>query len=272
MASELFDLGFVAQTLLEFSQFVLLNLLNDLGFDLFELGHDCIAHIVQANDVIAKLALDRGGGGLAFVQSHHGVGEFFDEVARRGPIQVATIGARTRIFGLLFGQIFKLGAFFEAGDDGFGLLFFFHQNVPGAVLFAPIGGDKLVVFAFDLGIAFQLQDDVLDVYGDQVKFGKQTGGDIIANKKTFLLITALQNAEDPLKTDLLHWLSSDDKSERKVKAVTDIYNQLQVREIAELKMMELYNEAINHLNAIPVKEEAKQPLKDLAASLMNRKN
>ena len=132
--------------------------------------------------------------------------------------------------------------------------------------------NHLYDFGVNLGVAFQLQDDILDVYGDANHFGKQVGGDILANKKTYLLITALQNAEDPLKTDLLHWLSSDDKSETKVKAVTDIYNQLQVREIAELKMMELYNEAINHLNAIPVKEEAKQPLKDLAASLMNRKN
>ena len=132
--------------------------------------------------------------------------------------------------------------------------------------------NHLYDFGVNLGIAFQLQDDILDVYGDADHFGKQVGGDILANKKTFLLITALENAQGEIRDDLNGWLSSNDKSENKVNAVTAIYDKLNVRMIAEEKMQQLYNEALLHLDAIPIPEASKQPLKDLADSLMNRKN
>ena len=132
--------------------------------------------------------------------------------------------------------------------------------------------NHLYDFGVNLGIAFQLQDDILDVYGDADHFGKQVGGDILANKKTYLLITALEIAQGDLKIELLNWLSSSDKSENKVDAVTAIYDKLNVRLIAEVKMQELYNEALLHLDAIPIPASSKQPLKDLADSLMNRKN
>src|ERR1700743_3844135 len=91
--------------------------------------------------------------------------------------------------------------------------------------------DLLCDFGEHLGIAFQLQDDILDVYGDPEKFGKQVGGDIISNKKTYLLIKALELAKDHRGAELKALLANKqfDNSE-KVKAVTDIYNSLDVRQ------------------------------------------
>src|SRR6201986_247169 len=89
-------------------------------------------------------------------------------------------------------------------------------------------------FGEHLGIAFQLQDDILDVYGDPEKFGKQVGGDIISNKKTFLLIKALEMAKDQQAADLSNWLSAPEfDNAEKVSAVTGIYNELQIRQYAE---------------------------------------
>ena len=132
--------------------------------------------------------------------------------------------------------------------------------------------NHLYDFGVNLGIAFQLQDDILDVYGDADHFGKQVGGDILANKKTYLLITALEKAQGEVKSELLNWISSNDKSDNKVNAVTEIYNKLNVRQLAEEKMQQLYQDALLHLDAIPIADSSKQPLKDLADSLMNRKN
>ena len=130
-------------------------------------------------------------------------------------------------------------------------------------------------FGTNLGMAFQLQDDILDVYGDAVKFGKQTGGDIISNKKTFLLLTALSSADDEKRKNLMRWLSADpDKIDpaEKVRSVTEIFSQLGVRDKAETKMQELYEHALNHLEAIPVTADAKDTLRQLAETLMVRVN
>jgi len=132
--------------------------------------------------------------------------------------------------------------------------------------------NHLYDFGVNLGIAFQLQDDILDVYGDASLFGKQVGGDILANKKTYLLITALNKANGELKEELSGWINSTDKTQLKVNSITAIYDQMSVRQIAENKMQELYNDALQHLNAIPIDVDRKQPLIDLADSLMHRKN
>ncbi len=88
-----------------------------------------------------------------------------------------------------------------------------------------------------LGIGFQLKDDLLDVYGDQKKFGKQVGGDILSNKKTFLLIHALATAKGKDKAELLRWLSATRfDARKKVKAVTALYDKLGVREATEKKI------------------------------------
>jgi geranylgeranyl diphosphate synthase type II len=129
--------------------------------------------------------------------------------------------------------------------------------------------DFLYEFGENLGLAFQLQDDILDVYGDAEKFGKQVGGDILANKKTFLLLTALELADGDAETELKHWLAKDGGDD-KVIAVTGIFNRLGILQRAQQKMDDLYREAMQHLDAIPVPQERKSMLRDLAMMLMQR--
>lgn len=124
-------------------------------------------------------------------------------------------------------------------------------------------------FGVNLGVAFQLQDDILDVYGDAEKFGKQVGGDILANKKTFLLLTALELADGDAEIELKHWLAKDGGDD-KVIAITGIFNRLGILQRAQQKMDDLYREAMQHLDAIPVPQERKSMLRDLAMMLMQR--
>ncbi|HEY0245487.1 MAG TPA: polyprenyl synthetase family protein [Mucilaginibacter sp.] len=133
--------------------------------------------------------------------------------------------------------------------------------------------DLLCEFGEHLGIAFQLQDDILDVYGDPEKFGKQVGGDIISNKKTYLLIKALELAKDHRAVELNALLDSKhfDNTE-KVKAVTDIYNSLDVRQYAETEMQEYADKAFKALDAINLPDDHKQYLRDFADGLMVREN
>lgn len=130
--------------------------------------------------------------------------------------------------------------------------------------------DNLYQFGVNLGIAFQLQDDILDVYGDPEKFGKQVGGDIISNKKTFLLIKALELAQaNP--GELMKWISNTDfDNAEKVSAVTSIYNDLQVRSHAETAMNSYADIAFKALDSITLPEDRKQYLRDFADSLMVR--
>jgi geranylgeranyl diphosphate synthase, type II len=126
-------------------------------------------------------------------------------------------------------------------------------------------------FGINIGTGFQLKDDLLDVYADQTKFGKQVGGDIIVNKKTFLLIKALEKAEGETKTQLQYWLSQKevDKQE-KVRAVTEIYDQLYIKDLAEQKMNEYFEAGFAALDQLPVANEKKLPLKTFAERLISR--
>jgi geranylgeranyl diphosphate synthase type II len=128
-------------------------------------------------------------------------------------------------------------------------------------------------FGEQLGIAFQLQDDILDVYGNPEKFGKQVGGDIMSNKKTFLLIKALELADPSQAAELNKWLNiqKPDQNE-KVISVTGIYNQLQVRQYAEKAMQAYADKAFTALDAINLPDEHKQYLRDFADGLMVREN
>ncbi|WDF53586.1 polyprenyl synthetase family protein [Mucilaginibacter sp. KACC 22063] len=131
--------------------------------------------------------------------------------------------------------------------------------------------DLLYTFGEQLGIAFQLQDDILDVYGDPEKFGKQVGGDIMANKKTWLLIKALETAQDENLQQLDYWLSVKqfDPAE-KVAAVTAIYNNLNIKAAAEFAMQKYASAAYEALNNINLSTERKQYLYEFAESLLNR--
>jgi geranylgeranyl diphosphate synthase type II len=133
--------------------------------------------------------------------------------------------------------------------------------------------ELLCQFGEHLGVAFQLQDDILDVYGDPEKFGKQVGGDIIANKKTFLLIKALELAKDKQAAQLHYWLNAgDNDATEKVTAITGIYNALQVKQHAEEAMQRYTDDAFKALDKIKLSSERKRYLHDFADSLMVREN
>lgn len=133
-------------------------------------------------------------------------------------------------------------------------------------------GDKLYSFGQNIGLAFQLKDDLLDVYGNPAVFGKNIGGDITSNKKTYLMISALERANGPQLTQLERWIAKEEptRAEEKIAAVTEIYNQIGVKEICEEKMKEYYLKALSNLDNVSVEQSKKELLREVAASLMDR--
>ena len=131
--------------------------------------------------------------------------------------------------------------------------------------------DCIYRFGESLGLAFQLQDDWLDVYGDPARFGKKIGGDILNNKKTYMLINARQRVEGKDAEELSRWLSAAeyDPSE-KIAAVTALYDRVGAGDLCLRQVDEYSRRAIEALRQIGVDEAAKQPLYDLANSLIKR--
>ena len=133
--------------------------------------------------------------------------------------------------------------------------------------------ELLCNFGVYLGIAFQLQDDILDVYGDPDKFGKQVGGDIISNKKTFLLLKAFKLADEEQTKELKNWTSDVQfDNNKKVAAVTAIFNKLGVRTHAENAMQAYTDKAFEALGSINLSAERKQYLRDFADGLLVREH
>ena len=132
--------------------------------------------------------------------------------------------------------------------------------------------ELLYDFGINIGMAFQLKDDLLDVYGNEATFGKKIGGDILCNKKTYLLIHALENAKGEKATELQKWLkTSDDKlSNEKIKAISSLYNELGVKSICEDKMQFFYSKGIANLEKVSVSTNNKQELRNFAEKLMFR--
>ncbi|WP_409014529.1 polyprenyl synthetase family protein [Dyadobacter sp. CY327] len=123
----------------------------------------------------------------------------------------------------------------------------------------------------NMGIGFQLKDDLLDVYGDPDKFGKQVGGDIISNKKTFLLIEALSKADQESKAELDKWIGlADFDKQEKVAGVTAIYEKLGIRAFTEQKIQEYFTKGLSSLHALKIDEARKQPLLQFAEQLVER--
>lgn len=131
---------------------------------------------------------------------------------------------------------------------------------------------KLESFGVNIGIAFQLQDDLLDVYGNTQHFGKEIGKDILANKKTFLMLHALKMAKNDNLKQLNYWLSTNDNPKEKVDAITNIYNQLNIHELTIKEMNKYSEKAYESLSELSVPEEKTQTLKKLAEGLLTRKN
>ena len=132
--------------------------------------------------------------------------------------------------------------------------------------------DALYQFGIHIGLAFQIQDDILDVWGDPATFGKAIGGDIACNKKTFVTLTALQLADEDSRHALHTWLSQTMQDNvEKIAAVTAIYNRLEVRAECEKRVVELTQQALAYLSILPQNAAADQ-LRQLADKLNTRKS
>lgn len=137
---------------------------------------------------------------------------------------------------------------------------------------APAGDtEKLYRFGLDIGLAFQLQDDLLDVYGNPDTFGKNIGGDIVCNKKTYLLINACKRADAVQRELLDEWMEKTAfEPKEKIGLFTGLYNELGIKKLTEEKMEAYYHRAMSSLDSLSVPSEKLSELKEVAARLMNR--
>lgn len=152
---------------------------------------------------------------------------------------------------LLLGYALKIGAILGGADQ---------EDV-----------ENLYTFGEKMGLAYQLQDDLLDVYGDPTKFQKKLGGDIVENKKTFMLIQAYLHTDSTQKAELDHWMNVKDfNPEEKIAAVTHLYNILSIDKLAQQKIEDIFAESLKSLNRVKVAEEKKAELRLFANKLMGR--
>lgn len=145
----------------------------------------------------------------------------------------------------------------------------------GAILAdaGPEDRQALREFGTNIGIGFQLKDDLLDAFADPEKFGKQIGGDIMANKKTYLLIRAIEKAEGKTKKELLFWLTTPrSNAAGKVRAVTGIYNALAIPAIVERKINHYFQRGFESLDRVSVQDDRKQTLVGYTKALIERQS
>lgn len=143
----------------------------------------------------------------------------------------------------------------------------------GAILAGATADDQEALYGFGerMGLAFQLQDDLLDVYADEALFGKKIGGDICCNKKTFLLITAMNRASNEQLAAMKGWMEKTDYDpQQKISYFTSLYNELGVREACERRIKELFGECDSYISRLSVPEEKKECLRAFANELLNR--
>ena len=134
-----------------------------------------------------------------------------------------------------------------------------------------VESDKFYFFGIDLGIAFQLKDDYLDVFGEKKKIGKKTGGDIIENKKTLLYIFALNNSDKDQKTRLIKFFSQKPKdSKSKIKSVKEIYLKSRADQDLEKEIKFYEKRAIDRVKSISIPDESKKIFEKFTIDLMNR--
>lgn len=131
--------------------------------------------------------------------------------------------------------------------------------------------ENLYKFGEQIGLAFQLQDDYLDVYGDAKVFGKKIGGDIVSNKKTYMLITAFNQANTGQRAELENWINKKDfNTEEKIVAITRLYNEIGIDKLAKEKMNFYYEQGKNFLDVVKLPDERKEALAEYAAKMMKR--
>ena len=143
----------------------------------------------------------------------------------------------------------------------------------GAILGGASASDaeNLYKFGEQIGLAFQLQDDFLDVYGDPKVFGKAIGGDILCNKKTFMLINAFNKADEAQRMELEKWVNAvNPDPQQKIAAVTTLYNSIGVNRLAEERIRYYFDESRKYLAAVQVPEECKQELRAYTDKMMRR--
>ena len=145
----------------------------------------------------------------------------------------------------------------------------------GAILAGASLEDAETLYKFGemIGLAFQLQDDLLDVYGDPKVFGKNIGGDITSNKKTYMLINAFNLANEKQRSELSKWIDAQvfERNE-KVQAVTTLYDEIGIRQLCEQKIDFYYEKALHYLEKVKVSEERKSELRAYAAAMMKRQS
>ena len=133
--------------------------------------------------------------------------------------------------------------------------------------------ENLYRFGEQIGLAFQLQDDLLDVYGDPKVFGKNIGGDITSNKKTYMLINAVNRANAKQREELTRWIDAKTfDREEKVRAITCLYDEIGIRQLCEQKMETCYTLAQQYMTKVQVSEDRKAVLKAYAAAMMKRQS
>ena len=192
----------------------------------------------------------------AFIEATEGVceGQQYDiDFEKRCDVQEEEYMEMIRMkTSLLLGYALKIGAILGGADE---------EDI-----------HNLYTFGEKMGLAYQLQDDWLDVYGDTKHFQKKLGADIVDNKKTMLMITAYKLANDEQKKELDKWIhSSDFNPEEKIAAVTHIYNILDVPRLIQSMIEEQFAISLQSLDKIKVAEEKKTELKRFALKLMGRK-
>lgn len=145
----------------------------------------------------------------------------------------------------------------------------------GAILggASPIDANHLYQFGINIGLAFQLQDDLLDVYGNTATFGKNIGGDILCNKKTFLLINAFKRANAEQKEALENWIGKKTFNPmEKIAAITQIYDELELKKLSESKIRTYYEKAMEHLAQLQITPQKLDVLKEVTDRLMCRQS
>jgi geranylgeranyl diphosphate synthase type II len=149
----------------------------------------------------------------------------------------------------------------------------------GLKMGAVVGGaakedaEHLYRYGLNIGLAFQLKDDLLDVYGNPVTFGKNIGGDILCNKKTYLLINALRYANARQRKELLRWLEKETfEPSEKIRVIRMIYDDLHLKELTENKIQYFYDQAILHVNLLNVPKERLTVLQKANNELLHRES